>query len=463
VDNRNQSILDTDRIGRLLLQLSLPAFLGTFVMTLYNVVDTIFIGHYVGPLGIAGLSMVFPVQMLSMGVGMMTGMGGASLISRLIGAGNKSRAEHALGNAVTCTIALSILISIICLVNVDFWLRLIGTSETVLPYARDFMTIILYGLIFQTYAMALNSLIRAEGNTRVPMIGMILGAVLNAAFCALFIIALGMGVKGSALATVIAQLISSAYLMLYYLGGKSFLKMHLRTLALQWGILKEIFAIGAASLAMTITGSLSAALVNKMLVVYGGDLAISAYGILNRVMMFAGMPGMVIGQGLQPILGFNYGAKRYDRALKVINIAIIWSTTFSVLAFVVLFFIPEPLIRIFTSDSELITLSVYASKRIFFAIYLMGFFFVGSLVFQSIGKAVESFVTSIARSALFLIPLVLILPRYLQLEGVWLSIPITDALSFLLTFLIFAPQLRIFRRMSKSMKRANVAGLASGT
>ena len=219
--NRNQNILNDDRIGRLLLKLSLPAFFGMFVITLYNVVDTIFIGHYVGPLGIAGLSIVFPVQMLSMGIGHMTGMGGASLISRLIGAGNIPRAEHALGNAVTSAIVLSAIIMIVGLSNTDSWLRLMGASETILPYARDYMTIILIGMFFQTSAMALNFLIRAEGNARVPMTGMIIGAVLNIILDAIFIIPLGMGIKGAALATVIAQLISVMYFASYYFAGKS--------------------------------------------------------------------------------------------------------------------------------------------------------------------------------------------------------------------------------------------------
>jgi Na+-driven multidrug efflux pump len=176
MNNRNQNVLDDDRIGRLLFKLTLPAFTGMFVMTLYNVVDTIFIGHYVGPLGIAALSIVFPIQMLTMGIGMMTGMGGASLVSRLIGAGNTPRAEHALGNALTFTIIISVALTITGLSNPDLWLRLMGASETILPYARDYMTIILIGLFFRTFAMSQNGLIRATGNARVPMTGMIMGA-----------------------------------------------------------------------------------------------------------------------------------------------------------------------------------------------------------------------------------------------------------------------------------------------
>jgi len=307
VNNENQSVLDDARLGRLLLRLSLPAFFGMFVITLYSVVDTIFIGHYVGPLGIAGLSIVFPLQMLSMGTGQMMGMGGASLISRLIGAHNASRAEHALGNAVTSVIALSAVIMIAGLADIDFWLRLMGSSETILPYAKDYMSIILSGLVFPTFAMALNSLVRAEGNARAAMRGMIIGAVSNIILDAIFIIPLEMGIRGAALATVIAQMISAGYFISYYASGKSFLRIHSRNLILEWDVLKAILAIGIASLARTLAGSLSILFVNRTLVAYGGDLAVSAFGIINRIMMFAIMPGIVIGQGLQPILGFNYG------------------------------------------------------------------------------------------------------------------------------------------------------------
>jgi putative MATE family efflux protein len=447
MNSRKENVLNDDRIGQLLLRLSLPAFVGMFVMTLYNVVDTIFIGHYVGPLGIAGLSIVFPVQMLTMGIGFMMGMGGASLISRLIGARNISRAEHALGNALTPTAILSAVVMIAGLSNPDLWLRLMGSSETILPYARDYMTIILGGLFFRTFAMAQHALIRAEGNARVPMIGMIMGAVLNIILDAIFIIPLDMGVKGAALATVIAQVFTALYFLNYYLSGKSFLKIHLQNMIIRWDILRAILAIGIATFAMTVAGSLSAVFVNRTLVTFGGDLAISSYGLIQRIMMFALMPGIVIGQGMQPILGFNYGAKRYDRALKVIKIAAISATSYSIIAFFALYFAPELFIRVFTTDNELVVLGVHAAKHVFFTKYLIGFMMVGSTVFQAMGKAPQAFVTAIARPALFLLPLVFILPNYWQLDGVWLAFPITDVLTFILVLTLLIPQIRMLRRM----------------
>jgi putative MATE family efflux protein len=446
MNNRETNVLDDDRIGRLLLKLSLPAFMGMFVMALYNVVDTIFIGHYVGPLGIAALSIVFPIQMLTMGIGMMMGMGGASLISRLIGAANTPRAERALGNALTFTLIIAAVLMIAGLLNRDLWLRLMGASETILPYARDYMTIILSGTFFRAFAMAQNFLIRATGNARVPMIGMSMGAGLNIALDAIFIIPLGMGVKGAALATLIAQLITSLYFLRYYLSGKSFLKVHLQNLVIKWDILKSILAIGISSFARTAAQSLAVIFVNRTLLAFGGDLAISSYGLIQRIMIFALMPSIVIGQGMQPILGFNYGAKRYDRALKVTKISIIAATIYSIIAFFALYFAPELFIRIFTTDSELIVLTAYAARHIFFAVYLIGFIIVGSIVFQAIGKAPQAFVTAVARPALFLLPLVFILPNYWQLDGVWLAFPITDALTSILVLALLIPEIKMFHR-----------------
>ena len=452
MNNQNQSVLDDDRIGRLLLKLSLPAFLGMFVMTLYNVVDTIFIGHYVGPLGIAGLSIVFPLQMLAIGVGEMTGMGGASVVSRLIGAGKIPRAERAVGNSITATVVISAIIMTTGLANPDFWLRLMGSSETILPYARDYMTIILIGMFFMSFAMALNNLIRSEGNARIPMIGMIIGAVLNIILDAIFIIPLDMGIRGAALATVISQLVSVLYFVRYYLSGKSFLKIHLKNLVIEWAILKSILAIGVASFARMLAGSLSAIIVNRTLGAYGGDYAISAFGIMHRILMFAIIPGIVIGSGLQPILGFNYGAKRFDKALRAIKLAILAASACSITVFLALYFAPETFIRIFTVDSQLIVLATNAAKRLFLVIPMIGFMFVGSLVFQSIGKATQSFITAIARPVLFLIPLIFIMPRLLGLDGVWWSFPIADGFTVLLTLSLFIPQIRELRSLDLAVK-----------
>jgi putative MATE family efflux protein len=311
------------------------------------------------------------------------------------------------------------------------------------------MTIILIGMFFHTAAMSMNVLIRAEGNAIVPMSGMIMGAVLNIILDTIFIISLDMGIKGAAWATVIAQIIPTIYFISYFLSGKSFLKIHPKNLAIEWGILKDILAIGIASFARTLATSFSAIVVNRLLVAYGGDIAVSAFGIVNRIMMFAMMPAMVFAQGLQPILGFNYGARRFDRALKIIRIAITISTVTSLIVFFILYFAPEPLISIFTTDTELINMGSYAAKRIFFVLYLIGTMMVGSLIFQSIGQAAKSFITSIARPFLFLMPCVFILPQFMDLEGVFVAFPIADILTFLLTLSLLIPTIREFRRAER--------------
>ena len=452
--DRRQNVMDSEHIGRLLVKLTLPAFMGMFVMTLYNVADTIFVGRFVGTpeegaLAIGGLSIVFPVQMLSMGIGQMMGMGGASLISRLIGANNIPRAEHALGNAFSGTIILSAIVMVVGLSNPDFWLRLMGASDTILPYAHDYFTIILYGMFFMTFAMSMNTLIRAEGNARVPMIGMIIGAGLNIILDAIFIIPLKMGVQGAALATVIAQLISSLYFLSYHFSGKSYLKIHSRNLIIQWQIMKDILAIGISALAMVVAGSIASIFVNRLLVFYGGDLHIAAFGVIHRIMMFALMPGMVIGQGLQPILGFNYGARRFDRALKTIRLAVTYATVISTLAFFILYFYPEPFLRIFTDDADLIDVSTYAAKIVFAVMPVIGLMMVGQVIFQAIGKVIQAIISSLGRSALFLLPTVLIFPHFWGIDGVWVAFPITDVLTLLLTAGLMIPILLDFKRKSK--------------
>jgi putative MATE family efflux protein len=332
-----------------------------------------------------------------------------------------------------------------------------GASETILPYARDYMTIILYGMFFQTSAMAMNNLVRSEGNAIVPMIGMIIGAVSNIILDAIFIIPMGMGIQGAALATVIAQIISLSFFLRYYFSGRSFLKIRLKNLILDLGILKDIAAIGIASFSRTLATSLTAIFVNRMLVTYGGDLGVSAYGIVNRVMMFAMMPTMVFGQGLQPVLGFNFGAKRFDRALRAIKIAITVGTITSAIMFCVLYFLPQPIIGIFTTDAELLTAGSHAAKRVFLALYLLGFMMVGSLIFQSIGKAVQSFITSIARPFLFLLPFIFILPPHMGLDGIFYSFPISDACTFILTVFLIVPTIRDFIRMKNEGEGASVS------
>jgi putative MATE family efflux protein len=452
--DKRQNMLANENIGKLLWKLSFPAGIGMFVMVLYNVVDTIFIGHVVGPLGIAALTIVFPIQMLIMCVGLMIGIGGASLISRLLGARDFDKAERALGNAIHSIVILGILFTLIGLSKSSFWLKLMGASETVLPYAKDYLDIILLGAVFRIFAMGINNLVRAEGNAIVAMISMIIGATLNILLDAFFIIGLAMGVRGAAIATVLSQVITSLYLIHYYLYRNSTLKIRLKNFILKYTIVREIAVIGLSAFVRNASSSFVIIILNRTLVAYSGDLAVAAYGIVHRVMHFVLMPNISIGQGLLPILGFSYGAKRTDRALQVIKLSIIIATIFSVVSCLIIFIFTNPIMRIFTTDNSLIVESVHAARLIFLLFYFVGFQIVGSVVFQAIGKAVPAFLIATSRQVLFLLPLILILPKFFHLNGIWLSFPIADGLSFILTLLLLIPYILELRNVTALEKRA---------
>ncbi len=446
---QNHNVLDTEHIGKLLVKLTMPIFFGMLVQNIYNIVDTIFIGRYVGSDGIAALSVAFPLQMLMMGVGNMVGIGGGSLISRLIGGSDHRRAERALGNSICFSLIVSLLLMLIILPSLNFWLTLVGTSEQIMPFAKDYLVIIFGGTVFNIASSVLMMLVRSEGNARVNMISLIIQSVLNILFDAVFIIWLGMGMKGAALAMVISQLASMIYILSYYYTGGSFLKVHWRNFIPDTKILKDIFVIGATQFVQAVAMTISALFMIKMISSYGGDIALSAFGIIQRIMLFSTIPGMVLGQAMQPILGFNYGAKRYNEALKTISLASITATVFGLMLFVVVFIIPEPIISIFTNDANLIAETAFAARRVFLVLPLFTYFNVGQLVFPSIGKAIESFVIALSRPLLFLTPLLLILPRFWQMNGVWLAFPGGDFLSFLLVIALLIPLFIKFKKAAK--------------
>jgi putative MATE family efflux protein len=445
---KNHNVLASDKVGRLLMKLTVPMFLGMAVQAIYNVIDTIFVGKFVAnpEMAMAGLSISFPFQMLTMGVGQMVGLGGASLISRLIGRQDRSGAERTLGNGITFGVALSLLLMAIFLPFMDFWMKLIGASDAVLPFARDYLTIMLAGAGFNVMSNALIGFVRAEGNARVAMTAMIVASGLAIFLDWIFIVVLQLGIKGAALSTVISMGISTVYVLVYYVSGSAYLKMRVRDLIPDFGILKQIFVIGIASFVQTTAGSLSAMMIMRMAVKYGGDISIAAFLIIQRVMWFSMMPSMVIGQGMQPILGYNYGARRYHLVNKTIILASAIAIGVGVVGFFVLYFFPGPIFRIFTDDQVLIDKAAYIAKQVFLVLPIFGFYNVGSMVFPSVGKALQTFIVAIARPVAFMIPLLLLLPRFFEERGVWFSFPGSDLLTFLLVLGLLIPMVRQFRK-----------------
>jgi putative MATE family efflux protein len=357
---------------------------------------------------------------------------------------------------------LSVLVMVVILPFADFWLRLIGASDEVLPYAHTYLTIIISGTIFNSLAMAMMNLVRAEGNTRVGMSAMVLGALLNITLDSIFIVWLKMGVEGAALGTVISQTTSMVYLLAYYFTGRSYLKIHTGNFKPDLKILRSMFAIGSASFMQTVGSSISGMILINGVVRYGGDIALSAFGIIQRIMMFSNMPALVTGQGLQPILGFNYGARRYRLALKGIYLAYGASTVMSTAAFILVYLFPGAIIRIFSSDPQLIETGVYAAKLAFLALPLMGLLMVSQMIFQAIGRAVQAFLAAMARPVLFLIPAVFLLSRFWNLDGVFLSLPTADVLTFILAITLLSPIISEFRRAAAQEQKEKISGAVRG-
>jgi putative MATE family efflux protein len=449
---QKNNTLDTTRIGGLLMKLTAPLFFGMVIQNIYQIVDTIFVGRFVGSDALAALSVSMPIQMFVFGAGNMVSVGGASLISRLIGQKDKQLAERTLGNSIFFGAVFSIIVTLVIVPFPTFWLKLVGASDNVMPYARDYITIIMSGSLFNLSGAVLLSLVRAEGNTRISMVSMIIQSVLNVALDALFIIGLKMGISGAAFAMVISQGVSLLYVLSYYLVGKSYLKLYWRNFIPDIRVVRDIFAIGVSQFFKAVVDCLSATVIIKMVGQYGGDIGLSTFSILLRVMNFASMPGMVLGQAMQPMLGFNYGAKRFRQVLKATYYPLFTSAALSGVALLILLIIPGPIISLFTADTVLIASAISGSHIMFLGLIVFGFFSAGQMVFPSIGKAMSTFLVSVLRPLFLITPAALILPRFFGINGIWLTFPVTDTLSCLLVLGFLIPLLRKFQRAAKEEK-----------
>ena len=447
---RNHILADTD-IGALLWRLSIPAIVGMGVMATYNLVDAIFIGRGVGTLGIAGLAICFPVQLIILAIGQLIGMGGASIISRALGAGDDARAHRAFGNALTLTFLFAAVLTTGGLVFLDELLRIFGATEEILPYARDYLSIILWGTAFRCYAMSQNNIIRSEGRAKIAMTVMIIGAGVNIALDPIFIFGLDMGMRGAALATVLAQACTTAFIVIYFASGRSSLAMRLSDLRLSPSIVRETLAVGASSFGRMVAGSAVVVILNRTLGHYGGNIAIATYGILNRLIHFAFMPMLGFSQALQPVAGYNYGARQFDRAKRALRISSIRSTVFAVGAFGVLIVFARPLIQLFTRDRELIELSVTALRTIALAFPMVGIQIMGATMFLALGRAGPALFLSLSRQIIFLIPLVLALPLVMGLNGVFVAFPIADVLATAITVIMLSREFARLNRMEEAL------------
>ncbi len=441
----SQHVLADDRLGRLLMRLSVPAMVGMAVMGLYNIVDTIFIGRSVGAMGIAGIVIAFPIQTFVMAIGQMLGIGSASVISRSLGAGETPRARAAFGNMLLMMVIFALAGTAAGYIWLDPMLRLFGATETILPYAREYMEVLLAGTLLHVFAMAANNVIRAEGRARIAMFSMVIGAVLNIVLDPIFIFWLGWGLRGAAWATVIAKAAGTVYAIWFFRSDRTALSLSPRWWRPVRELQREITAVGSSSFVRSGASGMLALIMNHALAFHGGDIAIATFGVINRLLMFGLTPAIGLAQGLQPVLGFNYGAERLDKARRSVHLAAGSATATTLLVSLLMLAFPTAILSVFSRDQELLALGTPALRIIVAAFPLAGIQMVGTTLFQAIGRAKPALLLGMARQVLFLLPVVLVLPAWMGLDGIWIAFPVADILGATLATALVLPQLRRFR------------------
>lgn len=433
--------LRTESVGKLLLRFSIPAIVGMMVQALYNVVDRIYIGS-LGPLPMTGIGLSMPMMVLMMGFSMLIGIGSASRISIRLGEGKEEEAEHILGNAFVLLIMIMGAVSVAGLLFKAPLLRLFGASDATFDYANQYLTIILIGGIFQGLGFGLNNSIRAEGNPKMAMYTMLIGAVSNIILDPIFIFGFDMGIQGAALATIISQLFNTIWVIRYFRSKNSRLKLHVSKMKLDPKIVLSIVTIGMSPFFMQVAASIVTVISNNALATYGGDIAIGAMTVINSLAMFFLMPIFGINQGSQPIIGFNYGAKEYKRVKRALTLAILAATSIATLGFILTQFFTVPMIKLFNSDPELIDVATIGMRTFLRMLPIIGFQIVSSNYFQAVGKAQKSMFMGLLRQVILLIPLFIILPQFFGLMGVWYAGPTADFIASIVTGLFLFAELR---------------------
>jgi len=426
--------LGVEKIGSLLIKQGVPAALGILVMSINFIVDNIFIGRYVGFIGIAAITVVMPIIFLMASIGMSIGVGGASIISRALGAENRSHANRTFGNQISLTILLSFIFLLVGFLLEYPILALFGAKGDIIPVAQDYYEILLMGVPLLAFAMMSNNVIRAEGEPKSAMLVMVLAAVINMILDVIFIIYLEWGIRGAALASTLSYGIGAAYAIYFFLSKRSELRVRWQQLWPRFKVIREIFSIGFVTLARQGTVSLLAIILNNILFHYGGEMQIAVYGIINRTMMFANFPVFGATQGFLPIAGYNYGAKKYSRVRESIKVALLYGTGIAFLIFVLIISLAPQIAAVFTTDTQLIEETAPALRIVFLATPLITTQLIGSGYYQALGKAIPALLLTLTKQGFFLIPLLLILPNFWGIDGVWYAFPIADTLAAALCY-----------------------------
>ena len=412
-------------------------------------VDSIFIGQGVGPMAISGLALTFPFMNLAVAFGAGVGVGASSCISVKLGQKDYKTAQQVLGNTVTLNLIIGIAFSIVSLLFLDPILYFFGASEQTLPYARDYMVIILLGNVFSHMYFGMNGVLRAAGKPRQAMNATIFTVVLNTILDPIFIYPLNLGIQGAAYATILSQVLALVWQMRIFSNKNELLHLRRGIYRLKKSIVENILAIGLSPFSMTVCACIVVIFINKGLLQYSGDLAVGAYGIANKVCFIFVMVNMGLNQGMQPIAGYNYGAMKFDRLMQVLKLAVIAGTCITTCGFLVAEFIPGPCARLFTTDPELIRLSVNGMRIMMAAFMLVGSQMVITNFFQSIGKAKISMFLSLSRQMIFLLPMLLLLPLFLGVDGIWWAMPISDTIAEIVAVVMMMTYMRKFKEQHK--------------
>lgn len=434
----NPHILGEAPIGKLLVEYSIPAIIGMTLTSLYNIIDSIFIGHGVGALAISGLAITFPLMNLLVAFCTLVGVGGATLSSIRLGQKDKKGAEDILGNVAILCVINAIFYGGLAFIFLEPILFFFGASEATLPYARDFMQVILLGSPISYVMIGLNNIMRATGYPQKAMLSSMLTVGCNIILAPIFIFVLNWGIRGAALATICSQFIGMLWVLYHFYSPKTYIRFQRHSMRLKRKIMGNIFAIGMSPFVMNVCACCIVIFINNRLLNYGGDMAIGAFGILNRIQMLFVMIVMGITMGMQPITGYNYGAQHFDRVKRTLKLGITAGCIITTLGFTVGELFPGVFVGMFTDNHELTEEATLALQIGILAFPIVGPQIVITQFFQSIGKARISIFLSLSRQLLFLLPGLAFLPPFYGVEGVWFSMPLSDALAFAVAALMLA-------------------------
>lgn len=446
--NKREEMLSNDKIISILFKLALPATIAMLVNALYNIVDTIFIGRGIGTLGIAGVAIQLPIQMIILSCALLIGIGSGSMLSRSLGKRELEKVNYIACNSFLCISIIGITFSILGYIFTTPIVKFFGASENILPYAREYARIMFIGSLYFPFCVSTNNLIRSEGNSKDAMISMIIGFVLNVILDYIFIFIFNMGIKGAALATILSKLGSFIYILIYLNSNKTSISIKATYFIPQKKIIKEILSIGFSGFAVQLSGSIVTIILNHCLGYYGGDLAIAIYGIVYKITLFLFMPlhGMI--QGMQPIVGYNYGCNNLSRVKETIKLTITFTTLFTMIGVLIIEMFPIEIISMFNRDTYLLSQGILTLRIVIIMTPFLGIQMTGLGVFQALGKALTSFILSILRQVMIFIPLILLLPniKFLGILGIWISFPISDLLSAIITILVLKKQLEKIKK-----------------